>query len=68
MQWQLIVLTSLDFPLKNKAKKAFSPRPRANARLGKTISNAPETMNTSCGRVVRDFESEAKNKCNFQFR
>ena len=47
MQWQLIVLTSLDFPLKNKAKKAFSPRPRANARLDKTISNAPKTMNAT---------------------
>ena len=22
----------------------------------------------SCGRVVRDFESEAKTRCNFQFR
>ena len=47
MQWQLIVLTSLDFPLKNKTKKAFSPRPRAKARLDKTISNAPKTMNTT---------------------
>ena len=45
MQWQLIVLTSLDFPLKNKAKKAFSPRPRANAPLDRTISNAPKTIN-----------------------
>ena len=22
---------------------------------------------SSCGRVVRDFESEAKTRCNFQF-
>jgi hypothetical protein len=25
-------------------------------------------ISTSCGRVVRDFEREAKTRCNFQFR
>ena len=25
-------------------------------------------VSTSCGRVVRDFEREAKTRCNFQFR
>ena len=24
-------------------------------------------IDSSCGRVVRDFESEAKTRCNFQF-
>ena len=25
-------------------------------------------VNIRCGHVVRDFESEAKTRCNFQFR
>ena len=28
----------------------------------------PKSLYFSCGRVVRDFEREAKNRCNFQFR
>ena len=37
----------IGFSSKIKAKKPFSRRPRANARLDKTISNAPKTMNAT---------------------
>ena len=35
--------------------------------MKKDVKNNPVTVSTRCGHVVRDFESEAKTRCNFQF-
>ena len=31
------------------------------------VQNCNGVLNTRCGHVVRDFESKAKTRCNFQF-
>ena len=32
------------------------------------VSDLGKYLTTSCDRVVRDFESKAKTRCNFQFQ
>ena len=54
---------SLSCTCKNSWKWIF-PFKMSNKPLMQSISG----LTTSCGHIIRDFESEAKTRCNFQFR
>ena len=57
MQWQLIVLTSLDFPLKNKAKKANNTQVKQEIKAGKKGVKKEETVIES-ELLVQDWKKD----------
>ena len=54
--------------MKSPAKRQISSNRQSINIFYHGLINRYLTTNTRCGHVVGDFESEAKTRCNFQFR